>query len=230
MIRYLNSYSNLIEKSMMFVDDEIAKGKIIYPYRENILQGYNITDPKVIIVGQDPYYSGKVENGVYVPYATGVGFECGTASKAQSLQFLQWLMCRDSGNESLVPKQPNSLQYLMNQGVMLTTSVLTVEHGKPNSHSMYNYVGVEVSPVWENVTRGVIHSYSYYNRERPIVFMLFGRAANEFSQVVDRNHLVITGAHPARVNKKYYEDFYPFRLANQYLTNYGEKKVQWTIK
>ena len=71
-----------LTSSIKFVESELRKGKLILPYKDLIFRSYSENYvPKVIIIGQDPYYNGKIEFGRFVPYSTGIAFECATEEK-----------------------------------------------------------------------------------------------------------------------------------------------------
>ena len=221
------------QSSIAFVQNELYKGKIIYPAYENIFFSYFISNPKVVIVGQDPYYNGISEFGRYIPYATGIGFESNTVATPQSLSVLHKLMCRDENirldRNFNSNTQSNRLSYLIDQGVMLTNMLLTVEHGKPYSHSVFDYIGTKLSPNWEQVTTYIMSNLSYDNRHRPMVFILMGKAASALKDYIQPNHCCILCPHPARVNLSKYAKVFPFLWANQYLMKYNETDIRWTI-
>ena len=64
-------------------------------------------------------------------------------------------------------------------------NVLTVERGKANSHKGLG---------WETFTLNVVR---YLNeREKPLVFILWGKNAIEKKKYIDSRHLVLTSVHP----------------------------------
>lgn len=223
----------ILRSTVDYLNNEIRLNKIIYPNFDLLFRSYwgMLDVPKVVIVGQDPYYSGRMEFDMYVPFYTGLAFEVNTVSKAQSLQVLQKLMIRDDalfyGYDNNV-SQPNKLDYLSNQNVMLTNMILSVEHGLPGSHSMVNTFGTNPSPYWEEFTKYMLGSLSYLHKYKPMVFILFGRLASTLKQVIQANHLVIEAPHPARTNMKAYANIFPFAQTNEYLSYRGRDTIRWT--
>lgn len=223
-----------LTSSITFVEQELRKGKLILPYKDLILRSYNENFiPKVVIIGQDPYYSGKIEYGRFVPYSTGIAFECSTIDKSQSLETLQKLMCIDNkiltGNDVDYKSQPNDLSYLRSQHVMLTNMCLTVEYGKPGSHFADKHLGLEISPMWEMFTLKNMNHLSYTYYDRPIVFILCGLYAYSVSTVIHPNHLAIKIPHPARNSISKFKNLNPFVTANRYLESNRCSGILWAI-
>ena len=103
------------------------------------------------------------------------------------------------------------------QGVLLLNTVLTVEQGKPNSHQ---------GKGWETFTDRVIR---YLNdRERGMVFMLWGRNAYAKKQLITNpQHLVLTSAHPSPLSA--YNGFFGcghFGKANEFL-KLQNREIKW---
>lgn len=221
------------KSSLIFLQKEIERGKIIYPSYENIFLSYFINRPKVVIVGQDPYYNGRFEHGVYTPYATGVGLESNTVKIPQSLEVFYKLLIIDEkirfGDDFTYTYLPNKLDYLLEQGVMLTNLILTVEHNLPYSHSVFNYIGNEIAPNWEKFTTTVMYNLSYDNWNIPMVFILMGDAPSIIKNYIHRNHLCITCPHPARKNSARFTGIHPFLRANEYLTYNQETPIKWMV-
>ena len=117
---------------------------------------------------------------------------------------------------------PNS-GYLMpwaRQGVLLLNAVLTVRQGEANSHKDMG---------WENFTDKVIECLN--ERERPMVFLLWGRNARDKKQLITNpNHLVLEAAHPSPLSA--YHGFFGckhFSKANKFLVANGMEPIHWQI-
>lgn len=73
------------------------------------------------------------------------------------------------------------------QGVLLLNSILTVESGKPKSHA---HLG------WQNFTNAIIYYINKYLRQ--VIFLLWGKDAQEKSNMIHRNkHFVLYASHPS---------------------------------
>jgi uracil-DNA glycosylase len=102
---------------------------------------------------------------------------------------------------------------------MLLNTVLTVREGAANSHK---------GKGWEIFTDRVIEILN--NREKPMVFLLWGANAKAKTQyITNENHLVLTAAHPSPLSA--YNGFFGchhFSKANEFLSRHGEP-VHWEI-
>ena len=94
-----------------------------------------------------------------------------------------------------------------NQGVLLLNTVLTVQAHRANSHK-------------EN------------QREKPLVFILWGRQAIDKAKMIDQTkHCVITSPHPSPLSA--YRGFFgskPFSKTNQFLISQGIEPIDWRIR
>lgn len=103
---------------------------------------------------------------------------------------------------------------------MLNT-VLTVQAHKPMSH---RNVG------WEEFTDAAISAVN--QQDRPIVFLLWGKPAQEKAKMLDNpRHLVLKAPHPSPLSA--YRGFFgsrPFSQANYFLQENGVEPVNWQIE
>ena len=102
----------------------------------------------------------------------------------------------------------------------MLNSCLTVRAGKANSHRGMG---------WENFTDDVIRLLN--QREKPMVFMLWGANAKAKAQLITNPaHLVLTAAHPSPLSA--YNGFFGckhFSKANDFLVENGMTPVNWNI-
>ena len=113
--------------------------------------------------------------------------------------------------------------YLMpwaKQGVFLLNTVMSVEEGKANSHA---------NKGWEIFTDHIIEEMN--KREKPVVFILWGRQAENKASMIDTNkHCVITSAHPSPLSA--HRGFFgskPFSRTNEFLVSQGIEPIDWRI-
>lgn len=189
------------------------KNKTIYPTPDNIFNAINhvpFEKVKVVIIGQDPYHEPNQAMGLCfsVPKQTEV---------PPSLVNIFKEIKSDLGFE--IPKH-GDLTFWAEQGVLLLNSVLTVEKGKANSHK---------GKGWEQITAKIIEKLN--ERQTPLVFMLWGRNAQEIGNVLNRQkHLVLTAPHPSPLSA--YNGFFGckhFSKANKFLEENGQTPVDWHI-
>ncbi len=109
------------------------------------------------------------------------------------------------------------------QGVLLLNATLTVRSGKPRSH---------YGKGWERFTDAVVTAL--LEKKDPIVFMLWGKAAQEKLQQIQSEeqtvHAVLTAAHPSPYSA--HGGFFGcrhFSQANALLEKWGKKPIDWRL-
>jgi uracil-DNA glycosylase len=107
------------------------------------------------------------------------------------------------------------------QGVLLLNAVLSVNANEPASHKAAG---------WENFTNAVIYYLS--QQKSNLVFMLWGRFAQEKELLIDSNkHLILKAAHPSPFSA--HQGFMGckhFSKTNAYLIQNGISPIDWSIK
>jgi len=186
------------------------ENKVIFPPKKLVFSAFttNLSEVKVVILGQDPYHTPGA--------AEGLAF---SVPKSQpippSLINIYKEIDSDIGHHA---NSSGSLREWQKQGVLLLNTVLTVEAHRPKSHS---------GKGWETFTTAVI-SYLNANREG-LVFMLWGRDARNKKSLIDASsHLVLEAAHPSPLSA--YNGFFGckhFSKCNKYLEENGKKAIEW---
>lgn len=196
---------------LFFLEKEYSLGKNIYPASKDVFNAFRYTsfeEIKVVILGQDPYHQ--------INQAQGLSFSVSSNCKIpKSLLNIYKEVERDIGTLSC---QDGDLRPWAKQGVLLLNTTLTVEENKPGSHF---YKG------WEQFTAKVIELIN--NNLQNIVFLLWGKYAQSFGNIIDReNHMVLESSHPSPLSA--YRGFVGckhFSLTNQYLKNYSKSEIVW---
>lgn len=186
----------------------------IYPPRKDIFRCMNLTtyeDVKVVILGQDPYHEPFQANGLAFSVYPGV--------KVPPSLVNIFKECHDDVGID-IPNHGDLTQWAK-QGVLLLNNVLTVREHQANSHRFYG---------WETFTLNVI---KYLNkREKPIVFILWGKNAIEKEKYIDTTrHLVLKSVHPSPLSS--YRGFFgskPFSKTNQFLIEHNIDPIDWQIE
>ncbi len=159
---------------------EEYKTKVIYPPYEEIFRVYNlinIEDIKVVIIGQDPYHTKEMANGI----AFSVGKNAGKTPP--SLRNIFKELERDLG----VVNKSTDLTCWVKQGIFMLNTTLTVEEGKAGSHSKYG---------WDLLTTETVKKISELNNK--VVFLLWGNHAQTFEKYIDKNkHFILKTSHPS---------------------------------
>jgi uracil-DNA glycosylase len=195
-----------------FLVDEY-NNQVIYPDRYDIYSALHLTsyeETKVVILGQDPYHGPGQAHGLSFSVKPGVQIP-------PSLKNIYRELADDLGC-----KIPNHgfLEEWAKQGVLLLNTVLTVRERKPNSHK---------GKGWEQFTDQVIRALN--ERERPVVFILWGRHAQNKKTLITRDHhYIIESAHPSPLSARYgFFGSRPFSKTNQFLRSIGSEEINWQI-
>lgn len=193
----------------VFVKSEY-KNKICYPKYSDVFNAFRFTDyddVKVVILGQDPYHGEGEAHGLSFSVHDDV-------RRPPSLNNILKELYNDVG----VVRNGNELTDWAKQGVLLLNSVLTVVKDTPLSHK---------GKGWEIFTDNVIRYLN--NREKPIVFILWGSYARSKKELItNKNHFIIESAHPSPLSAS--RGFFgsrPFSRTNAFLEKNGIPKINW---
>ncbi|MBX9817356.1 MAG: uracil-DNA glycosylase [Burkholderiaceae bacterium] len=165
-----------------FLRERLDAGAVVFPPQP--LRALQLTPPdevRVVILGQDPYHGRGQAEGLAFSVAPGVAFPPSLRNIFKELQ-------RDLGTPPpAIPQPGGSLVKWAQQGVLLLNTCLTVEEGRPASHS---------GKGWEVLTDAVIRQVS--QEAQSAVFMLWGAHAQSKRALIDASrHLVLTANHPS---------------------------------
>ncbi len=195
-----------------FLIDEY-KTQIVFPSKHDIFHALKCTsyqEVKAVILGQDPYHEPNQAHGLCFSVKKGV-------QKPPSLVNIFKELKSDLG---IMPPEHGCLEDWAKQGVLLLNTVLTVRLGQANSHK---------GKGWEIFTDRVIELLN--QREKPIVFLLWGANAKSKTQLItNKNHLILTAPHPSPLSA--HNGFWGsrhFSKTNEFLSQYGEK-IEWKIE
>lgn len=197
-----------------FLKKEYASGKTIYPPRNLILralQTVDYKDVKVVILGQDPYHGPDQAVGLCFAVSNGLRV------KPPSLGNIFKEIAADL-KVSMTGKS-SELKGWTDQGVLLLNTVLTVRAGQAFSHR---------DKGWETFTDEVLKALN--EREEPIVFLLWGAAAQKKAAfITNKKHFVLKAAHPSPLSA--HNGFFGcahFSKTNEILKKLGREPIEWT--
>lgn len=196
-----------------FLESERRAGKIIYPKTSdvfNALQSTPFDEVKVVIIGQDPYHGPNQAHGLCFSVKRGVPPPPSLVNIFKEIQ-------SDCG----IPiPQHGCLEKWAHQGVLLLNATLTVESGKPQSHSAIG---------WEKFTDRVIRELNA--RKRGLVFLLWGASAQKKGAAIDRTrHTVLETVHPSPLSAhRGFLGCKHFSKANKILESQGQAPVDWSL-
>lgn len=204
-------FSSLTEK----VRKEYLEGKV-FPLPKNIFRAFDMCAPsaiKVVILGQDPYHTPGVADGLAFSTLPG-------NPVPPSLQNIFKEIQEEYKDEYGTPinKDPDLTRWA-EQGVLLLNASLSVKSGVANSHADYG---------WHQFTDAVIKAISE-NTEH-VVFLLWGSFAGRKDELIDQEkHLVLKSPHPSPLsaNRGFFGNGH-FRKANEYLKQHNRTGITWT--
>ncbi|MCS7028659.1 MAG: uracil-DNA glycosylase [Bacteroidia bacterium] len=199
------------EALVLFLKQEKAKQKIIYPKGSEIFNAYAYTPypkVKVVILGQDPYHGEGQAHGLAFSVNDGVPLPPSLKNIYKELQ-------DDLG---IIPPKSGNLTRWAVQGVFLLNTCLTVEKDKPFSHK---------DKGWEEFTDATIKALN--ERKEPIVFLLWGKPAQSKEKLITNpHHLVLKAAHPSPYSAdKGFFGCRHFSKTNAFLQANGLEPIQW---
>lgn len=199
-------------KLRQFLVDEY-NNRVVYPDKYDIYNALHYTpfeNTKVVILGQDPYHGPGQAHGLSFSVQPGVKAPPSLQNIFKELR--DDLGCRIPNNGCLVK--------WAEQGVLLLNTVLTVRKSSPNSHRGMG---------WETFTDQVIRTLN--EREKPVVFILWGRNAQAKQELITSpRHLIIKSPHPSPFSAD--RGFFgsrPFSKTNQFLREIGSTEIDWQI-
>lgn len=204
-----------MQKLRAFLKDEYVNYKI-YPEAKNVFRAFSFKDfdeIKVVILGQDPYHTPGVANGL--AFATNMNNPV-----PPSLRNIFQELKNDLGmnQETNFSKIDQALEHWANQGILLLNTTLTVRESLAASH---------FGKGWETFTNSMIKQLS--DKRENLVFILWGGNARAKKGLIDdKKHFIIESAHPSPLSA--YNGFFdskPFSKANEYLESKNIPVVSW---
>jgi uracil-DNA glycosylase len=188
----------------------------ICPESSDMLNVFKYTgwdDISVIILGQDPYHTPGI--------ADGLAFSSKKITfRPPSLRNIYKEIETDLYNGlnfNIPDHQNNNLKYLAFQGVFLLNTALTTEIGKPGEHA----------ELWEPFTKMLISYISEYKKD--VIFVLWGNHAKKYKKFIDENkHHIIEGVHPSPLSAE--RGFFGckhFSQINKHLKTLNKKEIVW---
>ncbi|WP_203248397.1 uracil-DNA glycosylase [Sporosarcina beigongshangi] len=198
-------------KLQQFLEKEYEK-QTIYPQMDDVWTAFQYTlfnEVKVVILGQDPYHGPGQAHGLSFSVQPGVKIP-------PSLRNMFKELSADIG--CAIPES-GTLTGWAQQGVLMLNTVLTVQQGQAHSHRKQG---------WETFTDGVIRKLS--EREKPIVFVLWGRPAQEKKKLIDLSrHAVIESVHPSPLSaSRGFLGSRPYSATNEILKSWDEGMIDWS--
>ena len=189
------------------------KSHLIYPDKYKIFEALKLTDyedVKIVILGQDPYHGPNQAHGLAFSVSLGVPIPPSLLNIYKELE-------RDINFR--IPNHGYLVDW-SKQGVLLLNTALTVRAGMANSHR---------GKGWEIFTDQVIRHLSL--REKPMVFLLWGKNAAEKEALIDTSkHLVLKAPHPSPLSAhRGFLGCGHFSKANEFLIKNSIAPINWQL-
>jgi uracil-DNA glycosylase len=197
---------------MRFLDRE-RRTASIYPPPGDLFAAFHLTpyeEVKVVILGQDPYHQPGQANGLSFSVPQDV------LKLPPSLRSIHASMAQDG----FTPPRHGDLTAWAQRGVLLLNTALTVRDSEANAHAKQ----------WREFTDAVITKLS--NRQRPVIFVLWGKAAQRKRHLIDETrHEVVIAPHPAARGRfqTAFREAGTFAEVNRRLEALEIAPVEWTL-
>lgn len=197
-----------------FLAEEIKKWKTIYPHPKNFFKAFKKTPfdrVKVVILGQDPYHGAGQAQGFCFSVEAGTRLPPSLKNIFKELEV----------SLGIPPAKNGDLTAWADEGVFLLNAILSVEAGKPASHSQIG---------WEIFTDEVIKKIS--EKKENIVFLLWGAFAQSKEKFIDtKKHFVLKTTHPSPFSAhRGFLGSNCFVETNKILEKTGQKLIDWRLE
>lgn len=196
-----------------FLVQQIEAGKTIYPNPKNIFKAFDKTPfdkVKVVILGQDPYHWPNQAQGFCFSVEKWQKLPPSLKNIYKELETSLWIS----------PSNSWDLTAWTEKWVFLLNAILTVEAGKPASHSQIG---------WEKFTDSVIKTIS--DKKENIVFLLWGAFAQSKEYLIDKNkHFILKTSHPSPFSaNRWFLWSNCFKETNEILEKIWKEKIDWKL-
>ena len=188
-----------------------AEGKIVLPEPKNFFRAFDLCElnkVKVVIIGQDPYHTPGVPNGLAF-----------SVNKNQKFPPSLINIFRELESDLGVKNYIGDLSAWSRQGVLLLNTCLSVCAGLPASHSNIG---------WENFTNAAIEEIQ---KKKNIIFLLWGKHAQQKKAYIQADNFILEAAHPSPLSAN--NGFFGcnhFSKTNDLLTSLGSDPIDWQLE
>ncbi len=192
------------------VREEYLKGPV-FPHPSKVFRAFELVKPsdvRVVILGQDPYHTPGVADGLAFSSIQGNPIPPSLQNIFKEVESEFGAPCE---------KSPDLTRWAK-QGVLLLNASLSVRSGEANSHVDFG---------WHVFTDAAISAIS--KKCTNAVFMLWGAFAQKKEEMIDwSKHLVLTSPHPSPLSAhRGFLGNNHFKLANEYLKGHGRGEINW---
>lgn len=202
-----------VTKDLAKLGDHVGDAGI-YPAAEDLFSAFRYsTNPKVIILGQDPYHGPGQAHGMSFSVQPGV-------SIPPSLLNIFKAIKNDAGVPGFTMPKHGNLVAWAKQGVILLNTALTVKQGKPKSHV------TEWAAFTDRLLKLLSTSY------KGLIFVLWGgEAQKKKTHIAGSGHVILEFNHPspAYPNNTFATECKHFSEINGHLKKMGKTPIDWSL-
>ena len=207
----LETKKNYFKALKMRLVSDSSKEKLVLTKPNDFFRAFTVCELdkiKVVIVGQDPYHTPGVANGL--------AFSVNKGSKIPpSLKNIFKELRADLGIESM----HGDLISWARQGVFLLNTSLSVCAGKAASHSNIG---------WEKFTDKAI---SLVQNKKNIIFLLWGNQARKKRSLISSDNFVFEASHPSPLSAHIgFHGCRHFSKTNAKLIELGLDPIDWRLE
>jgi uracil-DNA glycosylase len=183
----------------------------VFPCERDVFNAFRLTpldQVRVVILGQDPYHDVGQAHGLSFSVRAGQPLPPSLRNIFKELQ----------ADKNIPPSRHGDLTSWAQQGILLLNTVMTVRAHEPNSHRNRG---------WEQFTTQVIR---ILNQSQDLVFILWGKPAQEKATLIDSRHCVIQSPHPSPLSAR--RGFFgsrPFSKVDEFLISRGTYPINWQL-
>jgi uracil-DNA glycosylase len=189
-------------------------GNVVYPPKFDRYKALKLNLPgrvSVCFIGQDPYHGAGQAMGLSFSVPRGVKIP-------PSLRNIY----KELNSDCDIP-MPNhgDLTRWAEQGCLLLNTSLSVLAGQPGSHKGLG---------WSEVTAEIVCQLSIQFPD--VVFVLWGKHAQELKTFINPESLVIESSHPSPIGGSCNKGFFgsrPFSRINTHLASINKEPIDWAL-
>lgn len=213
---FKSAKNELIDIDELLKEDKLKNGRY-YPDSKDLFNAFHLTPlnkVKVVIFGQDPYFSLLKDNR---PQAVGMSFSVPRDAPIPSSLKNIYKELSNTVKDFKIPNH-GDLTHWCEEGVLLLNSCLTVAPNQPGSHK----------EIWLGFIKKVIEAIMNVNSS--CIFVLWGRKAEKIKKMLGERAMVLISSHPSGL--ACYKGFFGcnhFNEINRLLIESGKKPIDWNL-
>ena len=201
-----------IEKKIKYEHDKLNRNLAIVPKAEFVFAAFNhfeLSELKVVIIGQDPYPKQE--------HAMGLSFSVPEGVKLPP-SLVNIYKCIDNTCKTQMNYHNGDLTKWAKQGVLLLNTSFTLFEKISNSHKK----------IWKGFSEELLTYIS--NETDNVIFLLWGNEAKKMKRIIniDKHH-ILEHSHPSPLARSSFIDCDHFVRTNEILRGLNRQEIDWQI-